>query len=58
MGLSKKFLEDEIAKGKQAIESFKEGIEVHKVVVAAFERELKKCNSKESNVKSAENSEE
>jgi len=45
MGLDEQLLKDEIKKGEAAIKSFKEGIEIHKIVNRAFEEELKKCTS-------------
>lgn len=41
MAISKKFLETEIEKSKAAIETIEEGLYVNKLVLKAFEEELK-----------------
>lgn len=41
--LSKKYLEEEIKKTNIAIEHLEQGLDLHKLMLEAFEEALKKC---------------
>lgn len=45
MVLSVKSLERELAASKAAVKAHKDGLEIHKIVIAAFEEELEKSNA-------------
>ena len=47
MALSREVIERELDSSKAALKAHEEGVKIHQIVIAAFERALKKCPKKE-----------